>query len=160
MSFLVPWQLLLPEEAYRSMHKAEESFRHVARVSGARIDVTSGVPVSRELGSAAVVLHGTMWQKRTAGRALVDWIFELLGVDRTNWWKFSREVAIVLPGVAHSTVAREDTAETVRVVGAKMLVEAPDGSASSFAVRLQGHAQQVISAATRLHAAVQDLVDR
>lgn len=164
MEFLVPWRLLLPEDIGRELAATDASdLKHIARVSGARIDVTRSLPVDASPGSVMVTLHGTMWQKRTAGRALVDWAFELQGVDRTNWWKFTRSLAIILPQAAYGTVTSEEVRHNVRVIGAQMSAEPPaeaaPAAAGRFLVHFEGNAQQVVSAVTRVNTAMQDLAD-
>merc|ERR1719433_1296149 len=90
-------------------------------------------------------------------------MFDLLGVDRLNWWKFSRRLSAVLPRAAHEMVLSKDVCESVGVIGAQMTVEAPaepEQAPARFLVHFEGNAQQVVSAVTRVNTFMQDLADR
>eukprot|EP00927_Polykrikos_kofoidii_P013364 TRINITY_DN15822_c0_g1_i1.p1 TRINITY_DN15822_c0_g1~~TRINITY_DN15822_c0_g1_i1.p1 ORF type:complete len:550 (-),score=86.02 TRINITY_DN15822_c0_g1_i1:377-1819(-) len=118
-------------------------------------------------GGAVVTIHGTMWQKRTAGRRLVDILFERQGVDPARWASGSGCLTVVLPAKAREVVESKQIHDSVSDVGARIHVrpDPPETAlgvkvmASRLVVEYSGNAQQAVSAATRVNAALQDLVD-
>jgi len=163
MEFLVPWRLLFPSDLFDVMCRDGGGVvKEIACKSGARIDVASAVPVPHVCSTKLVTIHGTMWQKRTAGRQLVDKLFELQGMDLSRWWTWSGRLSVIFPAVSRNTVMSTTVKDSVGVIGASMCLDAAcseDDACSRFVVHFEGNSQQVISAITRVNTSLQDLAD-
>lgn len=155
---LVPWRLVLPTEHLDFICGADGAeIMRVASISGARVDGPTELP---RLGPV-VTIHGTMWQKRTLGKLLVERLWEARGGDPQRLAAFSSSMAIVLPEVTRSAVSEEKVRRSVDDIGAGMKIDPPlDGSgAIRYGVMFEGTATQVISGITRVNTVVQDLAD-
>lgn len=163
MELLVPWRLLVPRDAYQPL--CGEDGGEVGRIateSGARIETAETGLLPSAFDGVVVTIQGTMWQKRTAGRQIVDRLFAQQGIDPQRWASGSGRLAVVLPAAARLTVESAEVSESVRVIGAGMRVAAPLAGLAAparFLVLFEGNAQQVVSAVTRVNTALQDLAD-
>jgi len=178
MKPIVPWRLLIPFEDFDTIAGEHGvSMQQVAKDTGIQLHVSKTAQVVKDLGGFVMTMHGTMWQKRTAGRKVVDAIFEIQGCDakpaieqaiafcdpRQRWWQFSGKIAIVCPAASYASVSSSELLSNVEDTGAKMSVDdmcLRNSEAKRFLVHLQGNAQQVVSAMSRVNVALQDLVDR
>lgn len=173
----MPWRILIPGTAeFDAVAGANgTNLQSIASDTGVRLDVANAPALVGALGGPVVTVHGSMWQKRTAGRRIVDALFELQGCDarpaieqpipvgdpRQRWWQFSGRLAIMLPGSTHTVVTSPSLRKSVEDIGVQMSVGTPlhIGQVSRFLVNFQGNAQQVVSAISRVSVALQDLVD-
>lgn len=160
MEVLVPWRFLLSREVYDGpLSSNGNSVGDVAQKTGARIDVDTSGPAALALGGVILTIYGTMWQKRTAGRHIVDRMFEANGCDPSRWATFSGTLSIVLPASTHSAVSSDRTRADVEVIHSRLRVRDAILDVGRYAVDLEGNAQQVISGVTRINTVLQDLAD-
>lgn len=160
----MPWRLYVPVDATDAViGEHGEVCRKIQKDSGVRLDIdkASAVIAASDQGSL-ITIHGTMWQKRTAGRKLVDALFESRGMDPNRWFIFSSRMSILLPADGLESISSNHMKASIEAIGAKMQIDPTTVgvAAPRILAHFEGNAQQVISGITRLNTSMQDCVDR
>ncbi|CAJ1405285.1 unnamed protein product [Effrenium voratum] len=140
---LVPWRLGLAGRQLRELAEPPDLLAKAREAVGVHV-LLEACPVSPKL--KVLTIRGSMWQKRQAVRAILERLVPREGC-----------LSLLLPSAGFTALQAPGLWEGLKLLGAQLHVPEPLGE--RFLALAEGNPEQILSTATRVNTALQDLAD-